>query len=496
MKLKQEKQYQISELIDCSQQNEPSLELSDKILQIVRQSRRAFEQLKDNQSRIYGTSTGFGPFVENDAAPDTGQQASNLINHLGVGTGEYFRPSITRCAMVLRAISLSRGYSAIRPEPYIDYLALIESGEIPAVPKTGSVGASGDLVPMANVVLAMRGDGFFLKVTDASNVFNRIEASPLELTSRDALAIVNGVPFCCALAIHTHFYLNKLLTIAERLTAWLYASLGCSQQAVSKTLNRVKGHPEQKTAAQNIREALEQKTINAGVNRPLQEFYSIRGAPQILGAVRKQLDQARTTITEEINGVDDNPIVEAGEENNQVFHGANFMAQNLAFCTDSLNEAATQLGNLIERQLNLLLDPDHNNQLPKMLAVNPGQDSGFAGAQINATAIVSEMRNDCQSYGASSLSTNGQNQDIVPMALESGKNAFGQTDRLGKLLGILGIGLTQYDWLFESQKDVTLDNKPDWFPEVDPLDGDRPLVNDISSVSKQLTSLSSKSLKT
>ena len=491
MDLDCERQYKISDIVHVSHQSHPQFNVTDPTKKRIRDARQAFEQLRSQEVEIYGTTTGFGALVDHGASPNGESQGNNLINHLGAGTGDIFAPQITRGAMILRAITLARGYSGIRPKCFDQYINLIQSGMVPAVPKTGSVGASGDLIPMANVAMALRGDGQILdpnkgKLKPAREFFQNCSVDSLEMKSRDALAIVNGVPFCASLAVHSIAQSMKLLNIAEHLTAWAYGSLGCSKEALSVLINNLKGHPEQTISAERLRTILSEKTYNHTVERPLQEPYSLRAAPQIYGAVRKQCKHAQNTVIDEINGVDDNPVIDADSSHPTVAHGANFMSQNLAFAMDNLNQALTQIGNIIEKQLAILLDPGQNNGLEKMLTPNPGAHSGLAGAQINATALLSEMRNNCQSYATSSLPTNGQNQDVVPMGLEAGKNCYRQTDRLGQLLAIMGMSLVQYDWLYEQKKGENLSNKPDWFPNIKPLETDRPLRAEIKQIAEEL----------
>lgn len=220
--------------------------------------------------------------------------------------------------------------------------------------------------------------------------------------------------------------------------------MGCSLEALQDVLNSVKGHPEQQETAEAIRRKVPERSRRES-NRSSQEVYSIRSVPQVLGAVRKAYRHTREILVEEINGVDDNPIIFHEEGEPRVQHGANFVGQSLALAYEHLNNALTQLGNRFERQLSVLVGPDLNGGLEPMLAEEAGPNSGLAGAQLNATAILSSMRNDAQAYGSGSLTTNGGNQDVVPMTMESGRNLLEQTRRASKLLAIFGIALNQYD---------------------------------------------------
>ena len=262
--------------------------------------------------------------------------------------------------------------------------------------------------------------------------------------------------------------------------------MGCSDQPVFDQLNTVKGHPDQQNLASRVREKLSDKTVRS-VRRPLQEVYSIRSVPQVLGAVRKAYRHARGILVEELNGVDDNPIVFRKDDEPRVQHGANFVGQSLALGYDGLNNAITQLGNLIERQLSVLLNPDRNGGFEPMLAEEAGPNSGLAGAQLNATAVLSSMRNDAQAYASSSLTTNGGNQDVVPMTMESGRNLLDQTRRASELLAILGIALNQYDHKrTRTAGSNEAHNAPDWFPDVEFIRSDRPLNDEIQSLADRI----------
>src|SRR6056297_1264843 len=167
----------------------------------------------------------------------------------------------------------------------------------------------------------------------------------------------------------------------------------------------------------------------------MQEVYSLRCAPQVLGAIRGQLAHARSLVETELNGVTDNPVIDPEEP--AALHGGNFQGQQIAFAADALNEALTQVGVLAERQIDVLLSPDQNGGAPPLLAWEPGPNSGLAGAQLTATALVAELRQDAQMSGTSSIPTNGDNQDIVSMGTLAARTAYEQADDLAPILAIL-----------------------------------------------------------
>jgi histidine ammonia-lyase/tyrosine ammonia-lyase len=209
--------------------------------------------------------------------------------------------------------------------------------------------------------------------------------------------------------------------------------------------------------------------------------YSLRCAPQILGAVRDQLRYVRDVVETELNGVTDNPIVDP--EAPAALHGGNFQGQQVAFAADALNEAITQMGVLAERQLDVLLTPDQNDGAPPLLAWEPGPTSGLAGAQLTATALVAELRQHAQMAGTSSIPTNGDNQDVVSMGALAARTAFEQTGRLAPILAVLGMALAQLTHLREAGRaDGPAPAPPDWMPAVEPVVEDRPLRREIDRV--------------
>lgn len=484
--LRHDKFHEPSDIVAAVEADTLELTYDNSTEDKVQSSRTTLDNLLEAGEKIYGSSTGFGALVKNRSHSDHETQAKNLISHLTVGTGDPFEVNITKAAIIIRAITLSRGKSGIELETFEKYCELASSELIPSVPRTGSLGASGDLIPMANVIQAFMGNGKQLvddKTVSVSNFFRKTNYSPLFPDARDALALVNGVPFCTAIGCYSLSRIRSLLETAIELSSWLYSSLGCSREAIDSRLNSLKGHPEQELIAEELRNKIAGKE-QIDASRPLQEVYSIRGVPQILSGLLKSLGHVRTAVKEELNGVDDNPVI-VQEDEPTALHGANFMGQCIAFGYDYLNNALAQTSNLIERQLSIILDPDYNNEKGLMLANNAGANSGLAGAQINATAILSEIRNNVGGYGSGSLTTNGKNQDIVPMTMDSARHLYEQTNRCARIEAIMAIALSQYDYLHSNAQNE-LDNSPDWLSKIEPIENDRPLRDDVSETANEI----------
>jgi tyrosine ammonia-lyase len=470
----------------------PCAHLTPEAEAVMAASAQRFARLRTAGVPIYGTTTGFGPFVRY-ASGDCGGEAhgSGLIAHLGAGWGPDAPAPVVRASQLLRAQSLAQGVSGVEPGLVRDYLAIPAAGMVPCVPEIGSVGASGDLIPLAHIARVLTGDGdvyFRGERMPAADALAAARLAPRALTGREVLALTNGTSFLTAYAALAVARGARLLSHAERLTGWLYRLLGARSAALDDRLHRARGHVGQRESARAIRgEAARFGDDWEDPSRPLQEVYSIRCAPQVLGACRENLAHARRLVETEANGVSDNPLFPGAAEDGEpvCLHGGNFQGQQVAFAADALNAALTQTAVLAERQIDALLTPGvTSGYAPLLLAWEPGPQSGLAGAQITATALVAEMRAHAQPHGTFSIPTNGGNQDVVSMGTLAARMAHGQTERLAAVLAILSLSLHQLDFLRrEGRAAGPSSPPPDWpnRPTFMPLRADRPLRPDIAA---------------
>jgi histidine ammonia-lyase/tyrosine ammonia-lyase len=465
-----------------------AITLTDEAVAAIAEARAALETARERGEEIYGVTTGFGPLVDYAAADDGGAaHGDGLLAHLSTGAGDPAPHAVARATCLARIQSLAQGASAIRPEVLRRFSALVERGVTPAMPEIGSIGASGDLTPLAHAARVLTGTGRVLRadgsVIPASDALDEAGLTPMRLGGRDALALVNGTAFMAAYAALAVARTRRLLMHLERLTGWIYRLLGCELQPLDPRLHHVRGHDGQAAAAQTIRdEAVRDGIYNRGEGRPLQEPYSLRCAPQVIGACRDSLQHARRVVETELNGVNDNPVVISGDDPT-VLHGGNFQGQQIALAADALNAAITQLGVLAERQIDLLLTPARNGDAPLLLAWTPGATSGLAGAQITATALVAELRHNAQMSGTRSIPTNGDNQDVVSMGTLAGRTAYEQTERLAPILSVLGLALAQLTHLRDAGRaEGSAPPPPPWMPTVDPIRQDRPLRAEIHTL--------------
>ena len=437
------------------------VELSPLSLMKIDESVKHLDNLISEGAEIYGITTGFGPLVKYSSGKtkNSSHHGQGLINHLMAGVGNHVPEEIVTAAIINRAHTLAQGKSAVRKEFLTWVLANLHNGLVPLVPQIGSLGASGDLVPMSHILQSLLGNGKLLK--GDSTLLTKFEP-----TARESLGFVNGIPLSTAYAIFALEESARTLTAHLELIAHLYSYLNTNAEHVSNSIQRAKKHRGQIFVAKTIRNIMQEIPNNSTHLQNLQEVYSIRCVPQVLGAVYDSFEQARATLTDELNSVDDNPVFEGAD----VFHGGNFFGQHVAFASDQINAAVTQLAILAERQIADLVDPEISHSEP-MLVNQVGANSGLAGAQIVATAIVAEMRSQANLHSTFSISSNGRNQDIVPMAMLAARKAYDNSQLAKKVMAILGIALKQYSHI-EQLTDTKL---PKWLSEFKGFDQDVPL---------------------
>jgi len=418
------------------------VELPDDVRGRVARCREFVLDVSGSGRAIYGVTTGFGPLAEFGGRADGAGQSDNTIIHHIVGHGAPLPPGVVRAAVLARLFSLAQGRSGVSERVVAALIAMLGTEFAPAVPQLGSVGASGDLQPLAYVAHALRGNGnaFFRgELMAAAEALARAGLQKLELDGRDALALVNGISVTAAALGLAVAQAGRSHRTAELLSALLTDILGCGTEFVSVGLLAAFGHPDVADTAAAIRSWLQGSTPSG--ERPLQEPYSIRCTPQLIGAAGTSVRHAEEVVRRDLNGVSDNPLF--FPETGEVVHGGNFFGQPGAFAADQLNVALVQLGNLAERQLDLLVDPHRTNGLPPMLSPMPGQHHALQGVQLCTTATVAAMRRAATPASVQSLPTNLHNQDVVPFGTQAALTALDQARLLRYLHAGLAVGLRQ-----------------------------------------------------
>lgn len=380
---------------------------------------------------IYGVNTGFGPMAPYKIPDDKHLELQlNLIRSHCSGSGKLVSKQQTRALMIARLSSLTKGYSGIHPEWAELLVQLINADVTPLIYEHGGLGASGDLVQLAHLALCLIGEG---KVLDgeqertAAEVFAEKGWKPLRPRIREALAVLNGTSAMTGYGAVNVIRARRLLEWSELSSALLIEIVGSYDDYYSESLNGVKAHAGQQSAALRLRtllagskrlrnrtEHLYRPHDNKQLDDKVQEYYSIRCLPQIMGPILDTLNGARQTVEDELNSVSDNPIIDYRSGN--VFHGGNFHGDYVSLAMDKLKIATTKLSLLIERQLNYLLNDKLNQQLPPFVNLGTlGLNLGMQGAQFVATSTTAENQSLCSPVYIHTIPSNNDNQDIVSM---------------------------------------------------------------------------------
>ena len=379
--------------------------LDPKSLKAVTASRRAVEAAIDGGQTIYGVNTGFGKLAHVRIPRDQARQLQlNLIRSHASGVGEPLPVDAVRAMMLLRANVLVRGTSGVRPV-LPELLVEMLNGKIhPTVPSQGSVGASGDLAPLSHLALAMIGEGD-VKV-----------ARPITLEAKEGLAFVNGTQAqtgLAALLVHDAWTLWRT---AHGAAAMSLEAVRGSPDPFEARIHDARPHPWQQRSAALLRGLLTDSAIRESHrdNDPrVQDAYSIRCTPQVLGAVGEGLAFAERLVTTELNAATDNPLVFG----NDVVSGGNFHGQPIALALDVIAIGLTTLAGIAERRLERVVNPDLSSGLPAFLAKDPGLESGFMTPQIAAAALVADCRVLATPASIQSIPTEGNQEDVVPMGM-------------------------------------------------------------------------------
>ncbi|WBB77011.1 aromatic amino acid ammonia-lyase [Micromonospora sp. WMMD1128] len=404
---------------------------------------------------IYGLTQGFGPLVLY-AAESEMEQGTSLISHLGTGQGQPLAPEVSRLVLWLRLASMRKGFSAVSPEFWQRIADLWNAGFTPCIPRDGTVSASGDLQPLAHAALACTGHGeAWVRergdwvVRPAAEALAAIGAEPVRWPVREALAFVNGTGVGLALSILNHRSALQLVRAVAALSARLATLLGANPEHYDDGVGFARGQAGQITVARWITGAMP-ADARRDPSRPLQEPYSLRCAPQVLGAVLDQVSGAADLLAREARGCTDNPITVQG----RVLHAGNFHAMPVGFASDQLGLAVHMAAYLAERQLGLIVNPVTNGDLPPMLTPRAGRGCGLAGVQISATSFISRIRQLVYPASLTTLPTNGWNQDHVPMALNGANGVSEALDLAWLTVGSLALGVAQLTAMTQPGPDV------------------------------------------
>jgi histidine ammonia-lyase len=372
------------------------VQLSDGANAGIAASAAAIHAIVAKGDAAYGINTGFGKLAKT-RIPDAQleQLQRNLILSHSVGTGEAMSDATVRLVMLMKAASLSRGYSGVRPVVIDTLLALLNAGVMPVIPVKGSVGASGDLAPLSHMTLALMGEGPVRvngEMRPAAEALKAAGIAPLTLAAKEGLALINGTQVSTALALHGLFMAERLLEAGTVIGALCVDAAKGSDAPFDPRIHAVRGQPGQIAQAGVTRSLLAGSEIRLSHmegDERVQDPYSLRCQPQVMGACRDLIANAARTLLIEANAVTDNPLVFT--DTNEVLSGGNFHAEPVAFAADTLALAISEIGAISERRIALLIDSSLSG-LPPFLVNNPGLNSGFMIAHVTAAALASENK--------------------------------------------------------------------------------------------------------
>ena len=401
-----------------------AVELAEAARDRMTASRRTVETLAAGDAAIYGLNTGFGSLSKVRIDGEKIQQLqANIVRSHAAGVGDPLPDDVVRAMMVILAASLARGLSGVRPLVVDHLLSMLGAGLVPIIPSRGSVGASGDLAPLAHLALAMMGEGAVHREGETvatTEAMAKAALTPIQLEAKEGLALLNGTHFMSAagsLALHD---LDRIFHAASIATAMSIDGCRASHGPLAAPIHAARNQPGQIEVAADLRRILEGSTIVAAhaENDPrVQDPYSLRASPQVLGAVADSLRMVRTTIEAELGAVTDNPLVFVdGPDGAAIRSGGNFHGMPLAIQLDHLRIATTHLAGISERRVFWVLSGhDEHNPVTPYLAQDPGLQSGLMIAQYTAAACTSELQTLANPASVANISTSAGIEDYNSM---------------------------------------------------------------------------------
>lgn len=410
------------------------------------------DTLLDREGVIYGVTTGYGdscvvavPLQQVEALPQ------HLFTFHGCGLGKLLDAEATRAVLGARLRSLTHGMSGVRIELLDRLHAFLEYDVLPLIPEEGSVGASGDLTPLSYVAATLAGERevmFRGERRSAAEVHRQLGWSPLTLRPKEALALMNGTAVMTGLACLAYARADYLLKLATRISALNVVALEGNPEHFDERLFAAKPHPGQMRVAAWIRQDLAIEAPTAPLHR-LQDRYSLRCAPHVLGVLADSLGLLRQFIETELNSANDNPIIDA--DNERVLHGGHFYGGHIAFAMDSLKNLVANVADLLDRQLALLVDSRYNHGLPSNLSGAPAATAminhGFKAVQIGASAWTAEALKNSMPASVFSRSTECHNQDKVSMGTIAARDALRSLELAEQVAAATLIAANQGVWL-------------------------------------------------
>lgn len=444
-------------------------------------SRARVDDIVERGEIVYGVTTGFGHFAEVAIPKESVRELQlNLVRSHAVGTGELLSPELVRALLLLRANVMATGCSGVRPEVVEQMLGLLRADVLPVVPRQGSVGASGDLAPLAHLALVLIGEGEAVvdgQVVPGAEALDRAGLAPLELRAKEGLALVNGTQVMTALGVLMSAAMERLCSAANVAGALSMEALLGKTAPFDPAIAELRAHPGQRRCADEIRMLLEGSSLVDSETTRVQDGYSLRCMPQVHGAAYDMSRFARATFAVEINSVTDNPVV---LPDGRILSCGNFHGQPVAYALDVLAMAAADMASITERRINRLLNPMLSG-LPGFLVREGGLRSGYLMVQTAAAAIVAEARTLAVPASTDNVPTSADQEDHVSMGAWAGwkaRLAIRSARRVVAMELLCAAEAVEFRDL--AGQSPALRAVREWVRDrVPPLETDRPLAGDI-----------------
>jgi histidine ammonia-lyase len=461
----------------------------------LQKSRDLLEAKLAADETVYGVTTGYGDSCMVDIPKEIRHKLPlQLTRYHQCGLGKVFSVEMSRAIQLVRIISLSQGYSAVRIQLLEHMVRLFNDGVTARIPEEGSVGASGDLTPLSYYAATLLGEGDMIykgKLKPSAEVYEELGYGPIVLVEKEALALMNGTAVMTAIACQVFKQAEFLSKMASRNTAISSLGLLANSHHFNETLFKAKPHYGTKTSGKWIRKDLSKAFDNNALTR-LQDRYSIRCAPHIIGVLIDGLESFRSLVEIEINSANDNPLTDI--DNDEILHGGNFYGGHIAFVMDGLIVLVANIADLLDRQMALLVDTKFNNGLPANLSTATGEESylchGLKALQISSSAWTAEALKNTLSASIFSRSTECHNQDKVSMGTIAARDALRVLELVNQVLTAALISSTQALEIRLVKKEITEDKVGEnilafhkyFRKHVALIENDRPLEAELRSV--------------
>jgi len=406
----------------------------------IRASRRHVEGIIGEERPVYGVTTGFGALATTHIpTPERRELQHSVLRSHAAGAGPFVEPEVVRAMMVIRAKTLAMGFSGVSVELVEALIDLLNAGLVPAVPEHGSLGASGDLAPLAHVGLCLTGEGWILEdgeIVPADQALKKARLKPVRLQTKEGLALINGTDGMLGILALALEDFELLLKTADVTTAMSVEALLGTDRVFREDLHAVRPHPGQMSSARNIHRLLQNSPVVASHRASthlVQDAYSLRCAPQVYGAARDTRDFAAGVAERELASTTDNPIVLS---DGRVESTGNFHGEPLAFALDFLAIAASEVGAITERRIDRMLDPSRSQGLPPFLSPRAGTNSGFMVSHYTAASLAEENRRLATPASVGSLPTSAMQEDHNSLGWSAGHKLRKVLDNLKLILAV------------------------------------------------------------